>query len=62
MRTLYIVDFVSTVYPRVCGGTPESSAMAGLKAIPACAGEPYVWILASPGPVRVYPRVCGGNR
>ena len=50
------------VYPRVCGGTPDSRLwpILCLGSIPACAGEP-----ANPASEAeaeaVYPRVCGGT-
>ena len=51
-----------SVYPRVCGGTPNRVhyVAEGHRSIPACAGEPLrgkllYWMTP------VYPRVCGGT-
>ena len=48
------------VYPRVCGGTPQSGT-SSRRSIPACAGEPVVGH-GNPRMDEVYPRVCGGTR
>ena len=47
--------------PRVRGNHVESvTANAGLRSIPACAGEPLAAITDAPQE-QVYPRVCGGT-
>ena len=47
--------------PRVRGNPgPECRATEGRWSIPACAGEPNIWVTHSP-PGAVYPRVCGGT-
>ena len=61
---LYLIPCVciSTVYPRVCGGTPEKvdSSLVTEGLSPACAGEPRPVPMFAPL-ASVYPRVCGGT-
>ena len=52
----------ASLSPRVRGNlVREGGTRAGLRSIPACAGEPSP-PCATQGILRVYPRVCGGTR